>query len=163
MATLVAVLEVIGVRLVEVDGLLHQAQAEEARVERKVCLRVAGDGGHVMDARFNQFGDLERCSPRPGNVQSAPAWRDVLEPGVTRYRDRRLLSRGCRPRRTSMRSWKPRATSATEEAGLERSSGTDWVAGCCLTAGGQADTPSGPSDHGAAVLFARPEARLRSI
>jgi hypothetical protein len=29
--------------------------------------------------------------------------------------------------------------------------------------GGQADTPSGPSDHGAALLFARPEARLCSI
>ena len=37
------------------------------------------------------------------------------------------------------------------------SSGTDWVAGCYLTVGGQADTPSGPSDHGAALLFVRPE------
>jgi len=39
---------------------------------------------------FNQFGDLERCSLRPGNVHSAHDWRDVLEPVVTRYRDRRL-------------------------------------------------------------------------
>jgi hypothetical protein len=29
---------------------------------------------------FNQFGDLERCSLRPGNVHSAHGWRDVLEP-----------------------------------------------------------------------------------
>ncbi len=34
---------------------------------------------------FNQFGDLERCSLRSGNVHSADGWRDVLEPVVTRY------------------------------------------------------------------------------
>ncbi len=37
---------------------------------------------------FNQFGDLERCSLRPGNVHSADGWRDVLEPVVERYRER---------------------------------------------------------------------------
>jgi hypothetical protein len=36
---------------------------------------------------FNQFGDLERCALRPGNVHSAEGWRDVLEPVVARYRD----------------------------------------------------------------------------
>jgi len=35
---------------------------------------------------FNQFGDLERCSLRPGNVHNADSWRDVLEPVVARYR-----------------------------------------------------------------------------
>ncbi len=39
---------------------------------------------------FNQFGDLERSALRPGNVHSADGWRDVLEPVVTRYRDRKL-------------------------------------------------------------------------
>jgi hypothetical protein len=39
---------------------------------------------------FNQFGDLERCTLRPGNVHSAHGWRDVLEPVVARYRDRKL-------------------------------------------------------------------------
>ena len=39
---------------------------------------------------FNQFGDLERCALRPGNVHSAHEWRDVLEPVVARYRDRTL-------------------------------------------------------------------------
>ncbi len=39
---------------------------------------------------FNQFGDLERCSLRPGNVHSADGWRDVLEPVVERYRERDL-------------------------------------------------------------------------
>ena len=39
---------------------------------------------------FNQFGDLERCSLRPGNVHSADGWRDVLEPVVARYRERTL-------------------------------------------------------------------------
>jgi Transposase DDE domain group 1 len=37
---------------------------------------------------FNQFGDLERCALRPGNVHSAEGWRDVLEPVIARYRDR---------------------------------------------------------------------------
>ena len=35
---------------------------------------------------FNQFGDLERCSLRPGNVHSAADWREVLKPVVARYR-----------------------------------------------------------------------------
>ena len=39
---------------------------------------------------FNQFGDLERCSLRPGNVHSADGWRDLLEPVVERYRERNL-------------------------------------------------------------------------
>ena len=39
---------------------------------------------------FNQFGDLERCALRPGNVHSAHGWRDVLEPVVARYRERKL-------------------------------------------------------------------------
>lgn len=35
---------------------------------------------------FNQHGDLERCSLRPGNVHSAHDWRAVLDPVVKRYR-----------------------------------------------------------------------------
>jgi hypothetical protein len=45
---------------------------------------------------FNQFGDLERCSLRPGNVHSADDWERVLKPVVVRYRGRkvRLYFRG---------------------------------------------------------------------
>src|SRR5215212_6523356 len=39
---------------------------------------------------FNQFGDLERCTLRPGNVHSAEGWRAVLEPVIARYRERGL-------------------------------------------------------------------------
>ena len=39
---------------------------------------------------FNQFGDLERCMLRPGNVHSAEGWRAVLEPVIARYRERGL-------------------------------------------------------------------------
>ena len=39
---------------------------------------------------FNQFGDLERCALRPGNVHSAHEWRDVLEPVVERYKEREI-------------------------------------------------------------------------
>ena len=45
---------------------------------------------------FNQFGDVERCALRPGNVHSAADWRAVLEPVIARYRGsvRRLYFRG---------------------------------------------------------------------
>ena len=45
---------------------------------------------------FNQFGDLERCALRPGNVHSADGWREVLVPVVARYRHkmRRRFFRG---------------------------------------------------------------------
>ena len=52
---------------------------------------------------FNQFGDLERCSLRPGNVHSADGWRNVLEPVVMRYKERKVrlyLSWRCRLRLT---------------------------------------------------------------
>ena len=39
---------------------------------------------------FNQFGDVERGALRPGNMHSADGWREVLEPVVDRYRDRKL-------------------------------------------------------------------------
>ena len=35
---------------------------------------------------FNQFGDLERCALRPGNVHSADDWESMLKPVVARYR-----------------------------------------------------------------------------
>src|SRR5262249_60934811 len=34
---------------------------------------------------FNQFGDLERCALRAGNVHSADGWDAVLKPVVARY------------------------------------------------------------------------------
>jgi hypothetical protein len=37
---------------------------------------------------FNQFGDLERCALRSGNVHSADGWHDVLEPVLARYRNK---------------------------------------------------------------------------
>jgi hypothetical protein len=35
---------------------------------------------------FNEFGDLERCTLRPGNVHSADDWEKVFKPVVVRYR-----------------------------------------------------------------------------
>jgi hypothetical protein len=34
---------------------------------------------------FNQFGDLERCALRPGNVRNAVPMDGVLKPVVARY------------------------------------------------------------------------------
>ena len=39
---------------------------------------------------FNQFGDLERCALRSGNVHSADGWHDILEPVIARYRNRKM-------------------------------------------------------------------------
>jgi hypothetical protein len=49
-AGLVPEVEVIGLGLVEVDGLLDQAQAQHVRVERDVRLRVARDHRDVVQA-----------------------------------------------------------------------------------------------------------------
>jgi len=40
---------------------------------------------------FNQFGHLERCALRPGNVHSADGWEEVLKPVIARYADRPLI------------------------------------------------------------------------
>ena len=42
---------------------------------------------------FNQFGDLERCALRPGNVRSADGWQSVLTPVIERYKGK--VSRIC--------------------------------------------------------------------
>lgn len=42
---------------------------------------------------FNQFGMLERCALRNGNVHSADGWKDVLDPVIVRYAGRDLGSR----------------------------------------------------------------------
>ncbi len=45
---------------------------------------------------FNQFGDLGRCALRPGNVQSANGWENMLKPVVARYKGQvsRIYFRG---------------------------------------------------------------------
>ena len=45
---------------------------------------------------FNQFGDCEGATLRPGNVHSAEGWQELLEPVVKGYREKglRLLFRG---------------------------------------------------------------------
>jgi Transposase DDE domain group 1 len=35
---------------------------------------------------FNQFGDLERCALRDGNVHSADGWKDVRKSIIIRYK-----------------------------------------------------------------------------
>lgn len=40
---------------------------------------------------FNQFGQLERCALRAGNVHSADGWEEVLKPVIARSADRHLM------------------------------------------------------------------------
>jgi hypothetical protein len=50
-SVLVAEIEMIGLRIVEVDGALDQPEAQDAGVEIEVALRIAGDRGDVVDAQ----------------------------------------------------------------------------------------------------------------
>ena len=65
---------------------------------------------------FNQFGMLERCALRHGNVHSADGWQEVLDPVIARYADRDLVRASSGPMQAmpiprSMRGWKKRAIS----------------------------------------------------
>jgi len=40
---------------------------------------------------FNQFGMLERCALRHGNVHSADGWKEVLDPVIAPYADRDIM------------------------------------------------------------------------
>ena len=59
---------------------------------------------------FNQFGHLERCALRPGNVHSADDWEAVLKPVIARYaqHDLKRFFQGMPPSpfRNSMKRWK---------------------------------------------------------
>ena len=49
-AGLVAIIEVIGARIVEIDGLLDEAQPQHAGIEVEVARGRTGDGRDVMNA-----------------------------------------------------------------------------------------------------------------
>jgi len=57
---------------------------------------------------FNQFGDLERCALRPGNVHSADGWEDVLKPVILRYRGKVWRISPPSPFRASTNTWRPK-------------------------------------------------------
>jgi hypothetical protein len=69
---------------------------------------------------FNQFGDLERCALRPGNVHSAGGWDGVLKPVVS-GRTRPLQC----PRSTS--SWKPSGSIMRSGYRPTKSSSIGWA------------------------------------
>jgi Transposase DDE domain group 1 len=68
---------------------------------------------------FNQYGDLERCLLRAGQVHSAEDWRLVLEPVIARYRERGVdlyfRADAAAPSRKCTNCWSTRA-SATRSA-----------------------------------------------
>src|SRR5277367_1637502 len=65
-------------------GFERQPDARRTRNERlERPLRM-----HLLSPLFvfNQFGDLEQCTLRPGNVHSADGWENTLKPVVARYK-----------------------------------------------------------------------------
>ena len=55
-ADAIAVVKMIGGRVVEIDGALDEAQAERAGVESDVAPRITGDGGDVVEAGESERG-----------------------------------------------------------------------------------------------------------
>ena len=74
-ALLVRVEEVVDGRIVLVDGLLHQAQAEHARVEVDVAGGVARDGGDVVDPLEPH---ARRLPPASLAAKGGPAGADLV-------------------------------------------------------------------------------------
>jgi len=86
---LVAVVQVVDVGLIEVDGLLDHPQAEDARVEVDVARRVGRDRGDVMEsleshaartvcrrgAERQQVGRAPRSAARPGERAAGVPFR----------------------------------------------------------------------------------------
>ena len=76
---------------------------------------------------FNQFGDLERCALRPGNVHSADGWEDVLEPVVAALSEARSRASIFEPMRPLPC---PRSTSFSKRSGSNMRSGCRPTKSC---------------------------------
>src|SRR5439155_18316126 len=68
-AEVVAAVDVVGVRHVLVDALLHESKTEHADVEVDVLLNIACDAGHVVNARD---GGRQRADPHNGWLRPKP-------------------------------------------------------------------------------------------
>jgi hypothetical protein len=62
MARFVAVIEMIGLGIVEIDGLLDEAKPKDSRVERDVAARRARNRRNVVDAALTHRRALRRAS-----------------------------------------------------------------------------------------------------
>src|SRR4028119_1640944 len=83
---------------------------------------------------FNQFGDLERCALRPGNVHTAEGWRSAPHPGLARGR-RPASARAPRaPPRGGPRALLPRRCRLRQARGL-RAAGSGRRGVCHSPAG----------------------------
>src|SRR3954466_9716703 len=70
---LVTVVEVIAARIVEVHRELDEAKSQDTGVEVQVSLRIAGDGGDVMDCHSKSSGYLGKAGPAPAPLRPM-AW-----------------------------------------------------------------------------------------
>ncbi len=94
-AEVVAEVDVVRVRHVLVDALLHEAQTEHADVEVDVPLNIACDAGHVVNARD---GGRQRADPHNGWLRPKP----MLSPspprgGVQRFCAQKRVMRAAKP------------------------------------------------------------------
>lgn len=99
-AALVAVLEVIRPRIVEVDRALDEAKPQDPGVEVEIPLRVAADGRDVMNAKHRvahhpgyRFVGERRDRVRPAIFSRPYATRTGTEPaGSVQYQTRSVLT-----------------------------------------------------------------------
>jgi hypothetical protein len=66
----------------DMDSSVSPTQGEQ---EMSVCNGHYEGACHHPLLVFHQFGDVERCAPRPSNVHSADGWDGVLKPVVARH------------------------------------------------------------------------------
>ena len=62
-AVAITIVKMVSARIVEVDRALDQPQPEQVGVEVQVTLRIAGDGGDVMEST-DRYAHTERYSKR---------------------------------------------------------------------------------------------------
>jgi hypothetical protein len=99
LAGLVAVVQVVGAGVVEVDHRLHQPQAQHGVVKVRVGLRFSGDRGHMVQPGRRTWHDARPPSSRRTGLSSIPpddpSWSTML----TAFSVRRDVARldGSRP------------------------------------------------------------------
>src|SRR5580658_5441270 len=84
MSDLVAVIQVVGPRIIKVDRLLDEAQPERTGVEVEIAVGPSRDSGHVMDARHGHS-LLQHNDDCWSSIAMQPIWVAAAPAGRTRW------------------------------------------------------------------------------
>ena len=133
-AFLVGVEQVVDGRIVLVDGLLHEPEPEDARVEVDVPGCVGGDRRHVVNAfelHVVSFPPRGHAAVRASSCRSATAETSASTTSPSCSRRSSSIRRPSSSKRVG--AW-PTATSAVDDAGADRGRATLRSSACAQTA-----------------------------